>query len=293
MIEIYIEVLLVELGLSVTTAKTTQYDLEHFGRWLRKNKRKRSLNEACESDVRSYFAENQHLLKASSSNRRLNVLKRYYRWALRSGHVAVDPTIKLISAKTTPRKPKTLTFLQVVSLFEAADLSTPFGVRNRAMLELMYASGLRVSELVQLSLFDISMEEHVVRVMGKGAKPRLVPFGEEAAHWLGLYLSTARGSLLKGKPCNDLFLSVLGSKMSRFSFCQLVKRHAAKAGIVPLPSPHVLRHAFATHMLDNGADLRSIQILLGHADISTTSIYTHVSTSRLRRLLLQHHPRGL
>lgn len=292
MIEIFLDALLAEQGLATSTAKIYKYDLSHFERWLRQSSGKTTLNQACESDFLAYLAHLQPQLKPSSSNRRLNVLKGYYRWALREGHISQDPTLKLIPAKTPLRTPKTLTVFQVVSILEAVDPSTPLGVRDRAMLELMYASGLRVSELVELSVFDIFMDEWVVRVMGKGSKPRLVPFGEEAAHWIDLYLFSSRGALLKGRCCNDLFLSVLGSKMSRNTFLKMIQKYASRARIEPLPSPHVLRHAFATHMLNNGADLRSIQLLLGHADISTTSIYTHVSTSRLRRLLLQHHPRG-
>lgn len=291
MIELFINALLVENGLATSTTKIYQYDLGHFQHWLL-SAGKTGLNDACESDFLAYLAHLQPQLKPSSSNRRLNVLRGYYRWALRDGHINQDPTIKLIPAKTPLRTPKTLTVFQVVSIFEAIDLSTPPGVRDRAMLELMYASGLRVSELIQLSVFDIFMDEWVVRVMGKGSKPRLVPFGEEAAHWLGLYLTSSRAVLLKGKCCNDMFLSVLGSKMSRNTFLKMIKKYASRARIEPLPSPHVLRHAFATHMLNNGADLRSIQLLLGHSDISTTSIYTHVSTSRLKSLM-KHHPRFL
>jgi len=288
-IETFISALFVESGLAQSTLKIYEYDLGHFERWLLRSKDGRTLYSARESDILSYLADCSQTLKSSSSNRRLNVLRRFFRWALREGLIAQDPTLRILQAKTPVRTPKTLTVYQVKSLLETVDLTAPLGPRDRAMLELMYASGLRVSELLNLTIFDVDLDHWVVSVMGKGSKPRLVPFGEEAAHWLRNYLM-ARGSLLKGRSCNDLFLTVHGSKMSRNMFLKLIKKYATKARIEPLPSPHVLRHAFATHMLNNGADLRSIQLLLGHADISTTSIYTHVAVSRLRSLM-SHHPR--
>jgi len=289
MIQEFTYSLLVEGGLAQSTLKVYEYDLAHFERWLLRSKAKSSLRLVCESDILAYLKDCSGTLKPSSSNRRLNVLKRFFRWALREGLIAQDPTIRILQAKTPVRSPKTLTVYQVKSLLDAVDLTAPLGQRDKAMLELMYASGLRVSELLNLTVFDVDLDYWVVTVMGKGSKPRLVPFGGEAAHCLDLYL-TKRSTFLKGRACNDLFLTVHGSKMSRNMFLKLIKKYATKARIEPLPSPHVLRHAFATHMLNNGADLRSIQLLLGHADISTTSIYTHVAVSRLRSLM-SHHPR--
>jgi integrase/recombinase XerD len=208
----------------------------------------------------------------------------------------MDPTLKLQSAKQALRVPKTLTEAQVEALLHAPDTANALGVRDRTMLELMYASGLRVSELVGLKVFHVSLNDHVLKVMGKGSKERLTPFGEVAGGWLRQYLAGPRNELLAGKQTDDLFVTVrgvhAGSAMSRVMFWMVVKKYAHQAGIhVPL-SPHTLRHAFATHLLNHGADLRSVQMLLGHADISTTTIYTHVARERLAVLHAQHHPRG-
>jgi integrase/recombinase XerD len=194
------------------------------------------------------------------------------------------------------RAPKTLSEAQVEALLAAPDVATPLGLRDRAMLELMYASGLRVSELVGLKAFNVGMNEHVLRVFGKGSKERLVPFGEVAADWLQRYLNEARPSLLAGRQTDDLFVTSRGAKageaMTRVMFWQIIKKHAKAAAITAPLSPHTLRHAFATHLLNHGADLRAVQMLLGHADISTTTIYTHVARERLKALHAQHHPRG-
>ncbi len=224
------------------------------------------------------------------------MFKRYFRWALRERHIASDPTLKLQPAKQALRVPKTLSEAQVELLLAAPDVDTALGVRDRTMLELMYASGLRVSELVTLEVFHLGMNEGVLRVTGKGNKERLVPFGEVARDWLQRYLAEARPALLKGRQTQDLFTTIGGRKpgsaMSRVMFWMLVKKHALAAGITVPLSPHTLRHAFATHLLNHGADLRAVQMLLGHADISTTTIYTHVARERLKSLHAQHHPRG-
>ena len=220
------------------------------------------------------------------------MFKRYFRWALREHLLAADPTLKLTSAKQPLRVPKTLSEAQVEALLAAPDTDTPLGLRDRTMLELMYASGLRVSELVGLKSVHLSLSDGALRVTGKGAKERLVPFGEEAHAWLKRYLAEARGPILKRRTSDALFVTGRGGPMTRQMFWKLIKAHALRADVqVPL-SPHTLRHAFATHLLNHGADLRAVQLLLGHADISTTTIYTHVARERLRLLHAQHHPRG-
>jgi integrase/recombinase XerD len=239
-----------------------------------------------------YFADRHAQTRATSANRRLAVFRRFFRWALRERLVSADPTLKLQSAKRPLRVPRTLTQTQVEALLAAPDVNTPLGLRDRAMLELMYASGLRVSELVTLKVLNVSQSEHVVRVLGKGSKMRLVPFGEVASDWLARYLEQARSEILAGQPTEDLFVTARGSGMSRAMFWVLVKKYALAAGITAPLSPHTLRHAFATHLLNHGADLRAVQMLLGHADISTTTIYTHVARERLKQLHAKHHPRG-
>ena len=230
--------------------------------------------------------------RATSANRRLTVFKRFFRWALRERLVAEDASLRLGSAKTPMRVPKVLSEAQVEALLDAPSVAEPLGLRDRAMLELMYASGLRVSELVGIATVRVGLSEGVLRVVGKGSKERLVPFGAEAQDWIERYLSQAREAILGGQRSDSLFVTARGAAMTRQMFWSLVKRHALTAGIrVPL-SPHTLRHAFATHLLNHGADLRAVQLLLGHADIATTTIYTHVARERLRLLHAQHHPRG-
>ena len=203
-----------------------------------------------------------------------------------------DPTLQLLAAKHSRTLPHSLSEEQVQALLNAPDTSTTLGLRDRAMLELLYATGLRVSELVNLKVFDISHSDHVLRTLGKGSKERLVPFGEYAADWLGQYLARARSDLLARGSSDDLFLSNRGAAMSRVAFWLLIRKYALQAGITQKLSPHTLRHAFATHLLNHGADLRAVQMLLGHADISTTTIYTHIARERLKTLHAQHHPRG-
>ena len=200
--------------------------------------------------------------------------------------------MKLQAAKQALRVPKTMTEAQVEALLEAPDTDTPLGLRDRTMLELMYASGLRVSELVSLKIFNVSMSEGVLRVLGKGNKERLVPFGEVARLWIERYLTDARAEILSGQQTQDLFVTHLGAGMTRVMFWMIVKKHAFTAHITTPLSPHTLRHAFATHLLNHGADLRAVQLLLGHADISTTTIYTHVARERLKTIHATHHPRG-
>jgi integrase/recombinase XerD len=293
-IDAFIDALWLEDGLSANTLAAYRRDLTLYAAWL--GKQSGALRSTSELDLQRYFSERHGETKATSANRRLTVFKRYFHWALREGMVAVDPTLKLQSAKQALRVPKTLTESQVEALLAAPDTAHALGVRDRAMLELMYASGLRVSELVTLKTLNVSLRDNVLRVMGKGSKERMVPFGEVAAQWLNRYLDAPRAELLAGKQTDDLFVTArgarAGSAMSRVMFWMVVKKHAVSAGIrVPI-SPHTLRHAFATHLLNHGADLRAVQMLLGHSDISTTTIYTHVARERLAALHLQHHPRG-
>jgi integrase/recombinase XerD len=294
-IDAFIDAIWLEEGLSKNTLAAYRRDLVLYGKWLAE--RKQALNDTAEHDLQAYFAH-RHTpgSKATSANRRLTVFKRYFRWALREHQTTVDPTLKLQSAKQALRVPKTLTEAQVEALLAAPDVSNALGIRDRTMLELMYASGLRVSELVDLRVFNVSLNDNVLRVLGKGSKERLVPFGEVAATWLRQYLAAPRQELLSGKQTQDLFITSrgvhAGSAMSRVMFWMLVKKYAPAAGIRSPLSPHTLRHAFATHLLNHGADLRAVQMLLGHADISTTTIYTHVARERLAALHAAHHPRG-
>jgi integrase/recombinase XerD len=290
LIDTFIDALWLEEGLSKNTLAAYRRDLEGYDRWLQG--RGVALVASGESDLSGYFAYRHAQTRATSANRRLAVFRRFFRWALRERRVSADPTLKLQSAKRPLRVPRTLTQPQVEALLAAPDVATPLGLRDRAMLELMYASGLRVSELVTLKVLNISQSEHVVRVLGKGGKMRLVPFGEVASDWLARYLGETRGEILAGQPTEDLFVTARGAAMTRAMFWVLVKKYALAAGITAPLSPHTLRHAFATHLLNHGADLRAVQMLLGHADISTTTIYTHVARERLKQLHAKHHPRG-
>jgi integrase/recombinase XerD len=291
-IDAFVDAIWLEDGLSNNTLQAYRRDLSLYAVWLGD----RSLDQTETHDLQAYFAKQHVVSKATTANRRLTVFKRYFRWALREGAVSVDPTLKLQPAKQALRVPKTLTEAQVEALLAAPDTNNALGLRDRAMLELMYASGLRVSELVTLKTFHVGLNDHVLRILGKGSKERLVPYGQVASQCLGLYLHGARSELLAGRQTDDLFITArgatAGSAMTRMMFWMLVKKYALQAGIkVPL-SPHTLRHAFATHLLNHGADLRAVQMLLGHADISTTTIYTHIARERLAQLHASHHPRG-
>ncbi len=283
-------------GLSANTLAAYRRDLGLFAAWLQRHSGTSSLLAVTDQDINAFMADQHGRTRASTANRRLTVFKRFYRWALREGLTQVDPTLKLRSAKQGLRLPKSLTEAQVEALLAAPDTDSALGVRDRTMLELIYASGLRVSELVGLKVFNLGLNEGVLRVFGKGNKERLVPFGQVAGDWLERYIGQARAELLAGKPQEALFVTSRGSRagsaMSRVMFWSLVKKYAAMAGITQTLSPHTLRHAFATHLLNHGADLRSVQLLLGHADISTTTIYTHVARERLKQLHAHHHPRG-
>jgi integrase/recombinase XerD len=294
-IDRFVDAVWLEDGLSANTLAAYRRDLKALAQWLA-NTSGTHLDAVQEMHLQAYFAARHAQSKATSANRRLTVLKRYYRWALRERLVAVDPTLRMLAAKQALRVPKTLSEDQVNALLTAPDENTALGARDKAMLELMYASGLRVSELVKLKTLHVSLNEGVLRIMGKGSKERLVPFGDMARDSLLAYMQQARAELLGAKQTDDLFVTASGPKagtaMSRVMFWQLIKKYAVLSGITSPLSPHTLRHAFATHLLNHGADLRSVQVLLGHADISTTTIYTHVARERLKHLHAQHHPRG-
>jgi integrase/recombinase XerD len=289
-IDTFIDALWLEEGLANNTLAAYRRDLTLYADWLAA--RGRQLAGSGEEDLNAYFAARHGQTKATTANRRLTVFKRFFRWALRERLVEADPTLRLLSARQPLRVPKTLTEAQVEALLDAPDVETPLGLRDRTMLELSYASGLRVSELVTLKTFNVGMAEGVLRVLGKGSKERLVPFGQVARDWIERYLREARPAILGGQQTEDLFVTARGHGMTRVMFWMIVKKHAREAGITAPLSPHTLRHAFATHLLNHGADLRAVQMLLGHADISTTTIYTHVARERLKQLHAQHHPRG-
>jgi len=291
-IDAFIDALWLEDGLSKNTLAAYRRDLTLYGVWLSsQGLAQGEIDRTCEADLNAYFAFKHEASKATSANRRLTVLKRYFRWALRERRLTQDPTLKLQSARQALRVPKTMSEAQVDDLLRAPDES-PLGLRDSAMLELLYASGLRVSELVSLKTYHLGMNEGVLRIMGKGNKERLVPFGQVARESINTYLAEGRPAILGGQQTEDLFVTARGSAMSRVMFWMLVKKYARVAGIHSPLSPHTLRHAFATHLLNHGADLRAVQLLLGHADISTTTIYTHVARERLKSLHAQHHPRG-
>jgi len=291
-IDPFIDALWLEDGLAQNTLSAYRRDLEAFESWLAKHHGK-PLIAAQEADIQEWFAAMHARSRASTANRRLASLRRFYLWARRQGLVHEDPCLKLQASRQPPRFPKTLSETQVEALLNAPDPGTTLGLRDRAMLETLYATGLRVSELVNLGVLEVNLADGVVRVtLGKGGKDRLVPMGAEAQHWVERYLREGRGTLLGQRRSDALFVTARGGPMTRQAFWQLVRKHARKAGIHAPLSPHVLRHAFATHLLNHGADLRVVQMLLGHADISTTQIYTHVARERLRQLHAKHHPRA-
>jgi integrase/recombinase XerD len=294
-IDAFISALWLEEGLAKNTLEAYRRDLNLYAAWLLEL-HSRGIQTTEEQDLREYFAAKHDASKATSANRRLTVFKRFFRWCLRERLTTVDPTLRLLAAKQPQRIPKTLSETDVEQLLSAPDVVTPLGLRDRAMLELMYASGLRVSECVSLKVHNVSLAEHVLRTFGKGSKERIVPFGEHAAHWIEKYLKDARPEILKNLQSDDLFVTARGSKvgeaMTRVAMWQNIKKHALTAGITKPLSPHTLRHAFATHLLNHGADLRAVQMLLGHADISTTTIYTYVARERLKKIVADNHPRG-
>jgi len=288
--EQFLDSVWLESGLSGNTLNAYRTDLAAFEAWL--GKKSLALEAASRAEVLGYLAANvRQGLSPRSSARRLSTLRRFYRYLLREGLIQDDPTSDVRSPSLGRPLPKAVTEASVEKLL-AAPPNTTLGVRDRAMLETMYASGLRVSELVALALNELDLTTGLVRVTGKGGKERIVPLGDEATSRLGEYLQTARPSLLGEHKSGAVFLTRRGQPMTRQAFWQLIKRYSALAGIDSSLSPHSLRHAFATHLLNHGADLRSVQMLLGHADLSTTQIYTHVARARLQSLHSSHHPRG-
>ncbi len=282
-----------EDGLSRNTLESYRRDLNKFATWL-EQQRGVPILETKYADIQGFLAHlyTQQKAKATSTGRAISSLKRLFRYLLRQNKIATDPTLQIAPPKLPRSLPKSLTEQDVELLLNAPDVQTPLGLRDRTMLEVLYATGLRVSELVTLSVAQVSLDMGVVRVMGKGSKERLVPLGEEALDWIRCYLAEGRPALLTGKLSDALFVTARAESMTRQMFWYLIKKYARQCGLNKSLSPHTLRHAFATHLLNHGADLRVVQMLLGHADISTTQIYTHVARERLKKLHAQHHPRG-
>lgn len=289
-LDTFIDHLWLEDGLSKNTLGSYRTDLTLFSTWL-VNQHKTILS-ANQADIQQYLAVKFPQSKPRSISRLIASMRRFYRYALRESLVSADPTLQIESPKLPRSLPKSLNEKEVEDLLNAPNIKESIGLRDRAMLELLYASGLRVSELVTIKVNEVSTQDGVVRVTGKGSKTRLVPMGQEAADWIDQYLALARPSILQKRLCDALFVTNRASAMTRQAFWYLIKRYAQLAGITKHMSPHVLRHAFATHLLNHGADLRVVQMLLGHADISTTQIYTHVARERLKQLHSVHHPRG-
>jgi integrase/recombinase XerD len=291
-VERYLDALWMEKGVSDNTLAAYRRDLSALAAWLQAAGRG-PLEDASAGDLQAYLAAQLAARRSPrSAARALSCLRGFYRHLLREGRIGVDPTLELDNPRIGRPLPKSLSETDVERLLAAPDLEDSLGYRDRCMLELLYACGLRVSELVGLTLSAVSINQGVVRVTGKGGKERLVPMGEEALHWLRGYLAGPRQELLGGRSCDALFPSRRGRGMTRQTFWHRIKMHAASAGIDKPLSPHVLRHAFATHLINHGADLRVVQMLLGHSDLSTTQIYTHVARERLKTLHETHHPRG-
>lgn len=292
----FIDHLWLEDGLSKNTLDSYRLDLAQFSDWLehtsKERKEDKALAQAAHADIQRYLASKSPQCKPRSISRLIASLRRFYRYALRENKISADPTLLIDSPKLPRSLPKSLNENEVEALLNAPDVNQPLGLRDRAMLEILYASGLRVSELVSLKVTEVSLNEGVIRVTGKGSKTRLVPMGEEAVEWIARYLKESRPDILQKRLSDSLFVTQRGDAMTRQAFWYLIKRYAVLAAINKSLSPHVLRHAFATHLLNHGADLRVVQMLLGHADISTTQIYTHVARERLKQLHTRHHPRG-
>lgn len=287
----FLDALWVEYGLSEHTVAAYRSDLKQFSIWLQKQDK--SLNEAQSSDVSAYLAERlSRGVSARSSARFLSSLKRFYVYGVREGLLSEDPTTLIEAPKLGRPLPITLSEKDVEALLQAPDIDVALGFRDRTMLELLYATGLRVSELVGLKLSQINFRQGLVRVTGKGNKDRLVPVGEEALIWLQDFIAEKRLEILRQKKTDVVFPTTRGTGMTRQAFWHVIKRYAGVAGIKQIISPHSLRHAFATHLLNHGADLRVVQLLLGHSDLSTTQIYTHIARERLKDIHSKFHPRG-
>ncbi len=292
LIDAFADSLLLSDGLAPNTIESYRRDARQFCAWL--EKRGAALARADADDLRAYLAYHHEKRRSSprTAARTVSALRRLFAWLLREGEVQRDPTTDIEAPKLPRSLPKSLSEHDVEALLGAPDTNTALGMRDKAMLETLYASGLRVSELVGLRIAQVSLDMGVVRILGKGAKERLTPLGEEAVDWIARYQAEARASLLAGRKSDALFVTGRGAAMTRQSFWHLIKRHARHAGIRQNLSPHTLRHAFATHLINHGADLRVVQLLLGHSDITTTQIYTHVAQERLKQIHARHHPRG-
>tara|TARA_B100000780_G_scaffold109173_1_gene76337 strand:+ start:147 stop:1034 length:888 start_codon:yes stop_codon:yes gene_type:complete len=290
-IDEFIDHLWLEDGLSKNTLNSYRFDLELFTGWLDKSFKKNILDTS-QVDIQQYLSFKFPTSKSRSISRLLAALRRLFRYLLRQKKIKIDPTLEIQSPKIPKSLPKSLSEEDVELLLAAPDVETNAGLRDKAMLELLYACGLRVSELVNILLTELSMTEGVIRVTGKGNKTRLVPMGEEAVDWIKKYIDESRNNILKQRVSKYLFITIRGGAMTRQAFWYLIKRYAIIANIKKSMSPHIMRHAFATHLLNHGADLRVVQMLLGHSDISTTQIYTHVARERLKKLHESHHPRG-
>jgi integrase/recombinase XerD len=289
LIDRFVDDLWLTRGLAANSLSAYRRDLTALARWLAP----RPLATAAADDLFDYLGHRQRCgYHARSTARQLSCLRNFYRWLVDRGELRIDPTARLEHPKLGRSLPRALSEDDVRTLLDAPDVATPLGLRDRAMLELLYATGLRVSELVALRLSRINLRQGVVRVVGKGGRERIVPVGEEALAWLTRYLGQGRDVLLRGVATDVLFPSARGREMTRQTFWHALKKYVARAGIVRHVSPHTLRHAFATHLINHGADLRAVQMMLGHADLSTTQIYTHVAQSRLKALHARHHPRG-
>lgn len=288
LIDVFLDAAWVEQGLSENTLAAYRSDLQIFSTGLKK-----SLLEATNTDISLFLAQRyKQGITSRSSARILSSLRRFYGYCMRENRIAIDPTVLIESPRIGKPLPDSLSESDVEALLNAPEVSNPLGFRDRTMLEVLYATGLRVSELVLLKFEQLSFRQGVVRLFGKGNKERLVPIGEEAMNWLEHYVNNARLSLLSGRQSDYLFVTTRGDCMTRQAFWHIIKKHAKKAGINKELSPHTLRHAFATHLLNHGADLRVVQLLLGHSDLSTTQIYIHIAKERLKELHAKHHPRG-
>lgn len=290
-LDAFSDALWLEDGLAANTIAAYRSDLALFARWLAE--RGQTLPTATETVLSAYLAHLGPQRRVTSQRRLISAWRRYYRRLAANGQIAHDPTIHIDTPLPTSRFPKTLSEAEVAALLAAPDTTETLGLRDKAMLETLYATGLRVSELVNLSCLAVRLDDGVLHAIGKGDKERLVPLGEHALEWIARYMHEARGALLGGRTCDALFVTRLGRGMTRQMFWQIIKKHAQQCGIEGARiSPHILRHAFATHLINHGADLRVVQLLLGHADISTTQVYTHVARERLRQLHQRHHPRA-
>ncbi len=289
----FLDALWLERGLSENTLSAYRSDLKQYSTWLVADNSIQS-NQAEMYHVQAYLSHCHDKSYSSRTNARiLSVLKRFYRWLLRENLVTIDPTLEVSAPKLSKSLPVSLSEDDVEKLLNAPNTEKPLGLRDRVLLEMVYATGLRVSELVKLTLQQLDRQQGLVRISGKGGKERIVPVGEVALEWLNRYFQEARPDLLKGKSVSDyVFVTQRGGGITRQAFWYIIKRYTELAGINVNISPHTLRHAFATHLLNHGADLRAVQMLLGHSDLSTTQIYTHLAKARLQEFHAEHHPRG-